>query len=880
MSLDTLDNLVKSGAKLTPMMSQYYEIKKENKDKIVLFRMGDFYEVFFEDAKELAKILNIAQTHRGKIADTPVPMAGIPHHAAANYVDRLTSVGKRVAICEQIQDPKDAVGIVKRAVTQVVSPGIPYDLNQADQAQNFYLASCYMDNNLFSLCFIDFSSGKFFGFDQQTVDDAINLLEKYRPKEIVLYPGQFARLRTLEQKIDQLEILRNILSEDYFLPSNSDYELSRFVPNYRQDKIIGPRISLQKALCGLTNYFGNTQGQVDLNHIEQFKLVPTDKFMKASGQTLTGLEVLPRDYQTRQSSLLGYCDKTKTAMGKRHLKKLFMHPHKDIKTIENRQNVIESLILSAEKSRDLRDQLSEIRDIERVLTKITLGKGTSHDLLSFSNSFDAYKNIKPILDSLNLRKELASKMNAEADKKLSCLSKIFQDTFNDDPGASLEKRNLIKKGFHTQRDRLWELSENSEQSFNQLETKYLEQTDIPKLKIKRNNIHGHFIEVSKTHSNKIPSYFVRRQTLVNSERYTTDELSSLDKDALVAKERLQSVEREILTKNFESFKNESKLVITFCRFIEEVDVLQSLAHIAYLENWSKPKMTSRGQNFKMIGAWHPLIKKSIGETFVTHDLELNKDCYFGLITGPNMAGKTTVMREVAIIQILAQIGSFVPAKEVETSICDYVFSRLGASDNIQQGQSTFMVEMSETAEITRHATKNSLVILDEIGRGTSTYDGLSIAWSLVNFFNNKIKCRTLFATHYHELIEVIDRLKTAKNLTVRTKKEGENIHFLYELIEQGANQSFGIYVAKLAGLPTSVLVEAQNILHKLETGKKEEPNNQLSFFDGPAKEEVKAEPLINNNEVEALNYLKELNINALTPIDSLLKIKELQERLN
>ena len=395
-----------------------------------------------------------------------------------------------------------------------------------------------------------------------------------------------------------------------------------------------------------------------------------------------------------------------------------------------------------------------------------------------------------------MKKLFSNKLTSNTEKVLATLSKEFLEIFNDDPSASLEKRNLIKKGFSARRDELWELSENSEISFNRLEQKYLSETDIPKLKIKHNNIHGHFVEVSKTHSDKIPSYFVRRQTLVNSERYTTEELTNLDKEAFVARERLQSIERQILQENFNKLKEQSNAIIHFSRLIEEIDVLQSLAFVAFTENWSKPKISNVSQVFKMKGAWHPLIKKSIGETFIPHNLNLDKECYFGLITGPNTAGKTTVMREVAIIQILTQIGSFVPAQEVETSICDYVFSRLGASDNIQQGQSTFMVEMSETAEITRHATKNSLVILDEIGRGTSTYDGLSIAWSLVNFFNTKIKCRTLFATHYHELIEVVDKLKTAKNLTVRTKKQGENVDFLYELIEQGANQSFGIYVAK------------------------------------------------------------------------------------
>tara|TARA_B100000925_G_scaffold289318_1_gene271931 strand:- start:7552 stop:10200 length:2649 start_codon:yes stop_codon:yes gene_type:complete len=882
MSLDTLDNLVKNGAKLTPMMKQYYEIKRENKDKIVLFRMGDFYEVFFEDAITLAKILNIAQTHRGKIGNTPVPMAGIPHHAAPNYVDRLTTAGKRVAICEQVQDPKDAIGIVKRAVTQVVSPGVPYDLNQADHAQNFYLCSAFVEDSLYSVSFIDFSTGKFFGFDGQPKEEFLNLLGKYAPKEIVAYPGQFARDKEIETYIENLGILRNILSEDYFHPINGDHQLKRFIPNYEQDKIIEKSPRLKKSLCALTNYFGNTQGDIDLNHLEEFRFISTENFLKVSTKTLEGLEIIPKDAHSKRSSILGLCDKTMTSMGKRHLKKIFLHPLKIKNQIIKRQSFIETILKKTDILFESRNYLSNIRDIERILTKVTLGKATSHDLINFSESFYSFLELKKVIYSSNLDKFLSMEMTGKQITSLEELSLEFFETFNSEPSASIEKRNLIKHGFNKKRDHLWELSENSEKSFDDLEKKYLSTTDIPKLKIKHNNIHGHFIEVSKTHSHKVPPSFVRRQTLVNSERYTTEELDKLDKDSAFARERLQEVEREILNSCLDKLKSNSKDVINLCRVIEEIDTLQSLAQIAHTNSWTKPEISSEEQHFQMTGAWHPLIKKIIGESFVTHDLNLNKNCFFGLITGPNMAGKTTVMREVAIIQLLMQIGSFVPAKKACLSLSDFIFSRLGASDNIQQGQSTFMVEMSETAEITRHATKKSLVILDEIGRGTSTYDGLSIAWSLVNYFNSKIKCRTLFASHYHELIDVIENLPTAKNLTVRTKKVGERVDFLYELIEKGANQSFGIYVARLAGLPKSVLIEASNILHQLEKEKSQpkESNNQLTFFDFNNEKAQLQEPRVDLKSLDAINELKSININNLSPIDSLLKIKELQDQLH
>jgi DNA mismatch repair protein MutS len=567
-------------------------------------------------------------------------------------------------------------------------------------------------------------------------------------------------------------------------------------------------------------------------------------------------------------------------MGARYLKKVFSTPLFDLKEIDKRHKTIEFFLSDVTKTQEIRETLSDVRDIERILAKISTNKANAGDLLNTARAIHAYAAInksvgKPL-------KGLIKTLPTAKSKKLQELADRIDITINDEVGANLDKGNLIRPGCNKKRDKLASLSGNAHAELESFEKRLRVETGINKLRVKSNNVAGYFIEVSKSFASQVPEHFNRRQTLVNSERYTTEELNGFEKEILSAKIKLEKLEREIFKDLVECIHSDAETIQELCACLSEVDSLQSLAWISFQDNFTKPELSNSTQvNIK--GMWHPLIKSALKDQFVCHDLTLSRDVFFGLITGPNMAGKTTVMREVAIVQILAQIGCFVPASMAKLGLCDFLFSRLGASDDILKGQSTFMVEMAETAEIIRHATDKSLVILDEVGRGTSTYDGLSIAWALSEHLIQKTKCLTLFATHYHELIEVIDDLSEAKNLTVETQNNGGDVQFLYRLIEKGASQSFGIYVAKLAGLPPSLLNRAESILEGLEgehvqveTQSRPAPqNSQLTFF--PEKEVRYETPIYLKVLEEQLN---KLDLNNHTPMQVMNRIQDLKDQLN
>ncbi len=878
--MDILTKLVESGHKLTPMMEQYYQIKKNYSDTLLLFRMGDFYEVFFDDAKKAAMYLNITLTHRGKIAETPIPMAGIPHHAANAYIDRLTNRGLKVAICEQIQDPKDAIGIVKRGVTQVVSPGMPFDLEKTQGNEQRYITSSYKENGKYYLASMDFTTGEFFGKIHTDYDSFVEDLRLINPKEFITFMGQWDDHAEIEKLIDIMGTLPTYLSMDYFDEKNSSLYIEKVIPSYKRDRILKTEETILRALGGLSYYITSTQKIESFVHIQPFKLVSSTGLLKITLPTLQGLEILPKTKETYKDSLLGFFDKTQTAMGARFLKHIFSTPLNDFEKIQSRLELTESLIQQYEDLKDIKEELSKIRDLERILAKISVNKATSSDLINLAVAYEAYQSI---LNQLN--QKIHSSLNPISDnthKKLKALTKNIQETLNDEIGASLDKGNLIKFGVNKERDRLFNLHQNVADELLKMENELRETTGISKLKIKSNNVNGFFIEVPKGATSKAPDFFQRRQTLVNAERYTTKELTELEKETITAKEKLERLEREIFKNLIAEVSEEKQTIHELASNISTVDVFQSFATIAVHENFSRPKLHKDKKVLNLKEAFHPLIKSFIKDQFVAHDLYLDETCSFGLITGPNMAGKTTVMREVAIIQLLTQIGSFVPAKFAEVGMTDFLFSRLGASDDILKGQSTFMVEMAETAEILRHATEKSLIILDEVGRGTSTYDGLSIAWALVEHFIDKTRALTLFATHYHELIEVVDNHPGAKNLTVETINHKGNVQFLYRLIEKGASQSFGIYVAKLAGLPAGILKRSEDLLKKLEGDhKKMKLNsadaNQLSLF-------IENETTINENYIpEHLtiieNELNRIDISRLTPLDALLKLNELKAKI-
>ncbi|MCP4911848.1 MAG: DNA mismatch repair protein MutS [Oligoflexia bacterium] len=876
MSHTTLQDLIDSGVKLTPMMEQYYSIKKNYEDTFLLFRMGDFYEVFFEDAQRAAKLLNITLTHRGKLGDTPIPMAGMPHHAAATYIDRLTAMGLKVAICEQVQDPKDAKGIVKRAVTQVVSPGMPFDLDKTDKEQRF-MASAYQADGHYYLVVIDFTTGDFKGHKLKEKEEFLEKLRSYSPRELITFMNQWEEIEEVETLCKSMGTLTTFLSEEYFETKYTDLYLEKIIPSYKRDAILKKEKTILNPIGALAYYICSTQNLEEFFHIKPFQLINEEGNLKITLPTLTGLEIFPKNREQYRESLLGFLDRTQCALGSRQLRKMFLNPLRSKEEILKRQELVEKLQEQFDLLKEIRGQFSDIRDLERILAKISTGKATASDLINTAQAIGTFKEIDKKTGKLT--KGLIKSLTKKEWKVLNDLEETIVKTINDEIGASLEKGNLIRPGCHKKRDKLAKLNTNAHEELKKLEDKYREETGIPKLKVKSNNVAGYFIEVSKSFTNKVPKHFDRRQTLVNSERYMTEELAEFEKEMLSAKEKLEKLEREIFKSVTTQMSDASSEVQALADVIGLNDSFQSLAWVAIHEEFSKPAISDE-KGVILRGAWHPLIKSSIRDQFVAHDLTLDSEIPFGLITGPNMAGKTTVMREVAIIQILTQVGSFVPAEFAQVGLCDYIFSRLGASDDILKGHSTFMVEMAETAEIVRHATEKSLIILDEVGRGTSTYDGVSIAWSLVEHLCEKTKATTLFATHYHELIELAQDLPGAKNLTVETTNQNGEVQFLYRLIETGASQSFGIHVAKLAGLPNEILNRSQEILTRLESHHQATDNSkiiknrseQLTFF----PEEVMVE--------ETPVYLKELekdldniDIQSLTPLEAMIKLDQFKK---
>jgi DNA mismatch repair protein MutS len=877
----TLQDLVNQGVKLTPMMEQYYQVKKQYPDILLMFRMGDFYEMFFEDAREAARILNISLTVRGKLGETPIPMAGIPHHAASVYVDRISQQGKKVVICEQMEDPKQAKGIVKRGVTQIVSPGMPYDLDKTSALENKFIASAFEIKNLFILVLIDFTTGDFFGLCFNHIEELCERLLMLRPKEFISYLGQWEKFPIVDEYLSSMDCLKTHLSQEYFEEKHTSFYIQKLIPTYERDGIIAQNEGVLSPLGALSYYVSSTQTIEKISHLRPFRMINNEENMKVTFSTLSGLEIFPRSRENEMNSILGFMNKTKTSMGARYLRQYFQTPSSDLKVINKRLDLIESLISKTEFLIELRHKLNDVRDMDRIMAKVSTQKVTAGDLLNMAGALEIFL----ILED-EMLKEGFTFFQKLPKKDLDFLKKLSQEirlTISDEMGAHPDKGNLIRPGASKERDRLASLSHSAADELLKLESKYRSNTGIGNLKIKHNNISGYFIEVSNSHLSKVPKSFQRRQTLVNNERYVTAELEAFEKDITSAMDKLIKLEKQIFSSLCLQLADNGPLILDVAKRFAQIDVFGALSWVSYQEGFTRPQFHEQQKIIDISGAWHPLIKSNIKDKFVTHNIKLNEKSFFGLITGPNMAGKTTVMRETAIIQFLGQLGCFVPAMKAELGLCDYLFSRLGASDDIIRGQSTFMVEMAETAEILRHASTRSLIILDEIGRGTSTYDGLSIAWALVEYFVKELKAITLFSTHYHELIELVDSLAEAKNFTVRTEQKNGKVQFLYELIEQGATQSFGIHVAELAGLPKNVLKRSREILKELEKthhnstvallDKVSFSHSQLNFLEAPI------EMVVPEHLTFLEQDLKNLDILNITPLQALQKLHDLKTRI-
>lgn len=871
-----------SNSEFTPLMQQYLSIKKEQPDALLLFRMGDFYETFFDDAKTASKILGITLTTRDKKSKNPVPLAGFPHHALPNYLKKLLDQGIKVAICEQVEDPKKAKKLVKRKIVEVITPGTILEDEYLESPVNNYISAIYEDNGKIGIASIDISTGEFLC----TEVPPTHLLD-----EIVrLQPAEILIPETFDQNFK-----KNI--KVYYNPSFSTYETWRY-DRKTSEKILkehfnvlsldgfglNEKHSAQVASAALISYLKELK-QNDLQHINSLHYYSSTEFMQVDAISRHNLELVESmRTRERKGSLIEIMDKTTTPMGRRLLYQWILNPLINKEEIDKRLDAVDELIEQAIIRDNLKNILKEIGDMERVLSKIGTAKAYPRDLIALKNYLKLAQPIATQLSSLSspLLKDLFSRIQNFDDIIL-----IVDSTIVEDAPLTLQEGGIIKKGYNDELDELRQMSKKGKQWIAELQDKEARRTGITNLKVKFNNVFGYYIEVSKTHLNKVPDHYIRKQTLVNAERYITPELKEYENKVLGAEERIKQLEYSLFLEIREKIAKFIPRMQGFTSVVSSLDVLICLAELAYYNNYCKPEITNETTIHIKEGR-HPVIEKLMtDEPFIPNDTYLNDTTdRILLITGPNMAGKSTYLRQVGLIVIMTQIGSFVPASSAEIGIVDKIFTRVGASDNLALGQSTFLVEMIETANILHNATPRSLILLDEIGRGTSTFDGLSIAWAVVEFIHDKKKCgaKTLFATHYHELTELAEIYQGIKNYNITAKEWKDQVLFLRKVVPGSADQSYGIQVAKLAGIPELVIKRAKEILKNLEkneltpqglsaktpkTGKQE--NIQIDIFN-QLLEKTKEKDKI-------LQEIKELDIENLTPLQALETIAELQKKL-
>lgn len=796
---------------LTPMMQQYLEIKERYKECILFFRLGDFYEMFFDDAKTASKELELTLTGRDCGLEERAPMCGVPFHAAKNYIGGLIEKGYKVAICEQVEDPAVAKGIVKRDVVKVYTPGTYTEGSYLDENQNSYTASLIVDNETMALAFCDISTGDFYTtkFDYN-VTIAIDELCKLNPREIVIGHGFNDPL------INEINTRTNFYIS-HFEDENFDKSTNDLLMQFRDLELEGLSSFEIKACNGLIRYIKETQkiSLAHINHIEQYNIATYMTIDINSRKNLELVESL-RD-KNKRGTLLSVVDKTNTSMGGRRIRKWLEEPLIVKEDIIKRQEAVEEFHNDIILLEDLKEALKSIYDIERLVGKISSTAINAKELIALKNSLSKIPSVKSLLSNLSssFMKDIYNNMD-----ELRDIYDFLEASVMDEPSLSVKEGNIIKSGYNKLVDELRESKTNGKLWLTNLESEERNATGIKSLKISYNKVFGYFIEVTKSNLSLVPEgRYIRKQTLSNAERYITPELKEMEDKILGAEEKLIALEYEIfleiratLEKNIGRMKNTAKL-------ISEIDCIWSLATLAKENNYVKPTINDEGA-INIIDGRHPVVETlTKANTFIANDTKLNlNDDRMMLITGPNMAGKSTYMRQVALITILGQMGSFVPAKSADLSICDKVFTRIGASDDLAGGKSTFMVEMWEVSNILKNATNRSLVLLDEVGRGTSTYDGLSIAWSVIEYIceSSDIKCKTLFATHYHELTKLEGEIPGVKNYSISAKKIDNNIIFLRKIIRGGADESYGIEVAKLAGLPSGVIDRAREILVTLE----------------------------------------------------------------
>lgn len=876
-------------AKLSPMMEQYVATKEKYKDCILFYRLGDFYEMFFDDAILASKELEITLTGKDCGMEERAPMCGIPFHAADTYINQLVKKGYKVAIGEQVEDPKLAKGLVKREVIRIVTPGTNLSSESLEESKNNYLMCISYVGKNYGISVTDLSTGVFKTCQIQQAEKVVDEINKFQPSE-VLYQAGVEQVEEIHAVCERLQVSHTEAPDYYFNLETDEETLKR---QFHINSIEGLGLKDSPACvasCGaLMQYLHETQ-MSSLSHINHIETYSVDSFMILDSATRRNLELTEtlRDKQKR-GSLLWVLDKTKTAMGARKLREFVEQPllYKD--AIEKRLDAIEAINKELIVREELREYLNTIYDLERLLTRIALKTANPRDLLAFKTS------IQYLPDIYNLLRELPCERINEIYEDYDSLEDLYdllEQAIVEEPPVSIKEGGIFKQGYRDEIDELRLAKTECKTWLADLESKEREKTGIKGLKIKYNKVFDYYFEVTNSFKSLVPDYFIRKQTLVNAERFTTDELNTLSGKILGAEDKLYALEYDCYVELREKLAAALVRVQKMAGYIAELDALCSLAYVADKNNYVRPSLNTDGV-IDIKGGRHPVVEKMLAnDSFVENDTYLNNaESRISIITGPNMAGKSTYMRQTALITLMAQIGSFVPAESANIGLCDRIFTRVGASDDLASGQSTFMIEMNEVANILRNATKDSLLILDEIGRGTSTFDGLSIAWAVVEYIAdpNILGAKTLFATHYHELTELEGKLFSVNNFCIAVQEEGDDIVFLRKIIKGGADRSYGIQVARLAGVPEPVLKRAREICNELidsdittkvkdidikpalsEQPKKKETRSsdyeQLSLFSSPV-------------EMTIANELKTMDLNNMTPIKAMLYLQELQERL-
>lgn len=875
-------------AKYSPMMEKYLETKEEYKDCILFYRLGDFYEMFFEDALTVSRELELTLTGKDCGQEERAPMCGVPFHAAENYLNKLVSKGYKVAICEQVEDPKEAKGLVKREVIRVVTPGTNLNVQELDAGKNNYLMCLYGSGEYFGITYADVTTGEFYGTEVDSLRKLSDELNKVMPSELICNESFCISGIDLEDLRHRLGICIYTLEDWYFDQALCERAIKE---KFQTERLEGVGLS-DHPYCmisagALLQYLNETQ-KITLGHINTLHYYLAEEYMLIDSSSRRNLELTEtlREKQKR-GSLLWVLDKTKTAMGARYLRSCLEQPLVSRSEITKRLDGISELNKNALNREEIREYLNPVYDLERLIGRVSYKSASPRDLRAFAQSLSMLPHIKFALK--DYQKELLTEIYEEMDD-LQDVYQWIEEAIVEEPPLAMKEGNIIKEGYHDEIDRLRRAKTDGKTWLAQLEEKERQATGIKNLKIKFNKVFGYYLEVTNSFKDMVPERYTRKQTLTNAERYITPELKELEDMILGAEDKLFSLEYNLFTELRDRIAGEVLRIQKTARAVAKLDMFTSLALVAERNHYVRPSINEQGI-IEIKNGRHPVVEKMVqGDMFIPNDTLLdNGKNRISIITGPNMAGKSTYMRQVALIVLMAQIGSFVPADSARIGIVDRIFTRVGASDDLASGQSTFMVEMTEVANILRNATPDSLLILDEIGRGTATFDGLSIAWAVVEHISDKtlLGAKTLFATHYHELTELEGVLPGVHNYCIAVKEQGDNIVFLRKIVKGGADKSYGIQVAKLAGVPERVTARAQELVEELAHADITERAREIAAGNKHAASRPKPDELelhqmslfdtVQDDSI--IEEIRELDVANLTPIDALNTLYRLQSKI-